>query len=53
MPLQVMILSIGICGYFFKCFPLTLYLEPESMKRYKEMSIIYIGEVIKKEHKET
>jgi len=37
--------SIGICGYFFKCFPLTLYLEPLNMKGLKEMSIIYIGEV--------
>ena len=31
--------------YVFKCFPLTLYLEPLSMKGLKEMSIIYIGEV--------
>jgi len=31
--------------YFFKCFPLTLYLEPLSMKGLKEMSIIFTGEV--------
>ena len=37
--------SVGICGYIFKCIPLTLYLEPLSMKGLKEMSIIYIGEV--------
>ena len=38
-------LAIGICGYIFKCFPLTLYLKPLSMKGLKEMSIIYVGEV--------
>ena len=33
--------------YFFKCFPLTLYLEPLSMKGLGEKSIIHIGEVLK------
>ena len=45
MPIQLMTPYIGICGYIFKCFPLTLYLEALSMKGLKEMSIIYIGEV--------
>ena len=31
--------------YVFMCFSLTLYLEPLSMERLKEMSIIQIGEV--------
>ena len=37
----------SLCMYqqVFKCFPLTLHLEPLSMKWLKEISIIYIGEV--------
>ena len=45
MLLQVITPSIDICDYIFKCFPLTLYLEPLSIVGLKEMLIIYTGEV--------
>ena len=39
-------ITIRIYQYLFKCFSLTLYLEPLSMKPLKDMSIIYFSIIV-------